>query len=131
MVRGDGAASGEPEYRDSEAYMWPEVGRQLAACGWVIYRMELDCPGGWWKVRASEVSLAWGLCESLCLCLTHPLSLKAALVCWCLQSSHMRGQARAGDGRATQWFPRLLDLFKGPFLCLSAPPHPPRPALLS
>lgn len=91
VVGSDGAASGEPESRDSEAYMWPEVGRQLAACGWVIYRMELDCPGGWWKVGASEVSLAWGLCESLCLCLTHPLSLKAALVCWCLRSCHMRG----------------------------------------
>lgn len=68
----------------------PEVRRQVGSLwesllGWSCTFLGVGGRG------ASEVSLAWGLCESLCLCLTHPLSLKAALVCWCLWSCHTQG----------------------------------------
>lgn len=74
----------------------PRWGDRWVACGWVMYRMELHFPGGWWRVGASEVSLAWGLCESLCLCLTYHLSLKAALVCVFAELPH--SGARLGRG---------------------------------
>lgn len=89
---GDGAARGSlwgrvrPEIMGTSV---PEARRQVGSRG-VIYRLDCTLLGAGGR-GASEVSLAWGLCESLCLCLTHPLSLKAALVCWCLRSCRTQG----------------------------------------
>lgn len=83
---------------------------------------------------ASEVSLAWGLCESLCLCLTHPSSLKAALVCWCLRSCHTQGpgsgEGGVVKGRARPWFPGSWTQRAFSLPVRPTSPTPPSSALL-
>lgn len=67
----------------------PEAQRQVgslweASLGWSCTFLGVD------GRRASEAS-GPGVSVSLCASLTHPLSLKAALVCWCLWSCHTQG----------------------------------------
>lgn len=100
-----------------------------AACGWVIYRMELDSPGGWW--RAGSLRSPWpGVSVSLCVSvsLTFCLSKRPLCVGVC-GAATCGGQARAGVGGQGRGFP--APGLKGPFLCLPASPHPPHPALLA
>lgn len=86
--------------------------------------MVLSSIGLWRRVGTSEVSFAWGLCESLCLCLPHRTFSKLPLCVSVCEAATLWGQAPQGRGKvAVSSAPGL----KGPFLsCLPHLTHPTR-----
>lgn len=80
--------------------MWLEVGG---------HSVELSSIGLWWRVGTSEVSFAWGLCESLCLCLPHRTLSKLPLCVSVCEAATLWGQALRGEGGGRSRFPQLLD----------------------
>lgn len=86
--------------------------------------MELSSIGLWWRVGTSEVSFAWGLCESLCLCLPHRTLSKLPLYVSVCEAATLWGQALGGGGKVVVSSAPGL---KGPFLsCLPHLIHPTR-----